>query len=347
MNKRTLRTAVMFSALIFSALVLAMAFAFALVSLLYRTVFFDGRNRFMPIFIFAIVSLVAGSILAKIGGRKPLNNIVAISEATKEIAKGNFSVRLNEKLVSAELRQMARSFNQMAKELESIEMIRSDFIENVSHEFKTPLTAIEGYASLLQRRNLSEEKRLEYTKKILNNTKRLSGLTSSILLLSSIENAERQPRGETYLLDEQIREMILELEPQWSEKNIQFEIDLEECVCYADRDLFAQVWQNLLSNAIKFAPQDGFVRVRLRNRGGRPVVSIADNGPGIEPEQQKRIFEKFYQADTSHSVEGNGLGLALVKRIVDLCSAELTLQSVSGMGSEFTVKLAAAPSEKK
>ena len=340
MNKRTLRTAVMFSALIFSALVLAMTFAFALVGLLYRTVFFDKRGPFMPILIFAVISLVSGFVIAKLGGRRPLSNIVAISEATKEIARGNFTVRLNEKLVSAELRQMARNFNLMATELQSIEMLRSDFVENVSHEFKTPLTAIEGYAALLQRRNLSEEKRQEYTRKILQNTKRLSGLTHSILLLSSLENQQRKPRGEEFLLDEQIREIILENEPQWSAKGIELEIDLEECTCFADRDLFAHVWQNLLSNAIKFAPEKGYIRVRLRNRGGRPVVSIADNGPGIEETTQKRIFEKFYQADPSRNVEGSGLGLSLVKRIADLCGAEITLRSATGLGSEFTVKLA-------
>ncbi len=340
MNKRTLRTAVMFSALIFSALVLAMTFAFAMVRLLYRTVFFDKRGPYMPILIFAVVSLVAGFVIAKLGGRRPLNNIIAISDATKEIAKGNFSVRLNERLVSAELRQMARNFNLMAKELQSIEMLRSDFVENVSHEFKTPLTAIEGYAALLQRKKLSEEKRQEYTRKILQNTKRLSGLTHSILLLSSLENTDAVPGGEEYLLDEQIREIILDSEPQWSAKNIRLEIDLEECTCFADRDLLAHVWQNLLSNAIKFAPEGGYIRIRLRNRAGRPVVSIADNGPGIEPDVQKRIFEKFYQADPSRSVEGSGLGLALVKRIADLSKAELTLRSVPGMGSEFTVKLA-------
>ena len=234
---------------------------------------------------------------------------------------------------------MAHNFNLMAKELAGTEILRTDFVENVSHEFKTPLSAIEGYTTLLQRKDLSEEKRQNYTKKILYNTRRLSTLTSNILLLSRLENQEIGIKKETFCLDEQLREILLLLEDGWTEKKLELEIDLDAVDYYGNKDLLAHVWQNILSNAIKFAPENGIIHILLRRENGSLITSITDNGIGMSEDVMRRIFEKFYQGDFSRSSQGNGLGLALAKRIVDLHGGNISVSSKEGKGTTFTVSL--------
>lgn len=201
--------------------------------------------------IFVIVSVAVGMILSKLFGKRPIHAIEQLSEATKEIAKGNFSVRLNENIPVAEFCVMAHNFNIMAKELAGTEMLRNDFVENVSHEFKIPLSAIEGYVMLLQKKGLSEEKRMEYTQRILYNTKRLSTLTGNILLLSRLENQEIGISKETYCLDEQLRESILLFEEQWTAKKLDLEIDLDNADYYGNKGLMAQVWLSLKPQTVK------------------------------------------------------------------------------------------------
>lgn len=308
--------------------------------LLYRTGIFDRSHRGVPLIVFAVVSIMLGSAMSQLAGRRPIAKIIKFTEATKQIAKGDFTVRLDESIPVAEFREMAHNFNIMAKELAGIEILRNDFIENVSHEFKTPLTAIEGYATLLQKKGLSEEKRAEYTGKILLNTRRLSTLTGNILLLSRLENQEIEIKKERFSLDEQLREIILLFEPQWSAKRLDLDIELDPVEFYGSSELLAQVWQNILGNAMKFASDNGEVQVLLRGVGDTNIeVSIADNGIGMNEEVVQRAFEKFYQGDPSRAASGNGLGLSLAKRIVNLHGGTIEVTSREGCGTVFIVRL--------
>lgn len=338
-SNRSWRLSAMFSLLIFLSLTITVALTGALAMLLFHLGILSGPNRGVVIFVVAAVSILVGTQLSKFAGRHPLTAIAALSEATKEVAKGNFDVAVAEESPIKELRDMAHSFNRMTKELAGTELLRSDFVENVSHEFKTPLSAIEGYATLLQKPGLSEEKRAEYTGKILYNTRRLSTLTSNILLLSRLENQELDIPRETFCLDEQLREVILSQEEGWAGKDLELEVDLDSADYRGNRDLLAQVWQNLLGNAVKFVPERGLVRVLLRREENRLQVSVADTGPGMSGEVQRRIFEKFYQGDPSRASQGNGLGLALAKRVVDLHGGEIVVSSKEGKGTTFTVYL--------
>ena len=259
--------------------------------------------------------------------------------AAQEVAKGNFDVKIDEHMLIGKPRAMAESFNRMTEELAKVEIFRTDFIENVSHEYKTPLTAIEGYATLLQNDHLSDEKRMEYTQKILDNTRRLSQLSSNVLLLSRLEHMEQVMEKEAFRLDEQLREVILGLESQWSKKSLIMDIDLESCVFVGGVDLLEIAWQNIIGNAVKFTPEGGTVSIRLRKNGDEITVSIADSGPGMSKETLARIFEKYYQGDTSRFFHGNGLGLTLARRTVDLHGGNIEVKSQTGEGPVFIVRL--------
>lgn len=333
------RLSAMFSLLTFLTLTLTILFSALLTFLLIKTGILVRQNRGIVFFVIAIVSIIVGTIISNYAGRHPLTAIIAMSNAAQEVAKGNFDVSLNENIRIKELRDMAHNFNLMAKELAGTEILRTDFVENVSHEFKTPLSAIEGYTTLLQRKDLSEEKRQNYTKKILYNTRRLSTLTSSVLLLSRLENQEIGIKKEPFCLDEQLREILLLLEDGWTEKQLELEIGLDAVDYYGNKDLLAHVWQNILSNAIKFAPENGTIHILLRRENGSLITSITDNGIGMSKDVMRRVFEKFYQGDFSRSSQGNGLGLALAKRIVDLHGGNLSVSSKEGKGTTFTVSL--------
>ena len=339
MRKRTKGISVMFSLLIFLSLTLTLILTGTLAFVLIHTGVLVERNQLVMFLIVAAVSVFVGTVLSKFAVRRPLSAIISLNKAAKEVAAGNFDMTLKEDAPVDELRDLAHNFNIMTKELAGTEILRSDFVENVSHEFKTPLAAIEGYTTLLQKPDLSEIKREEYTRKILYNTKRLSSLTSNILLLSNLENQEVGVQKGYYSLDEQLREAMLLLEEQWTEKNLDLEIDLDNVDFYGNKDLLAHVWQNILGNAIKFAPQAGNVRVLLRKEKDCVKIHIADNGIGMSEEVRRRIFEKFYQGDPSRSSQGNGLGLALVKRIVDLHGGNISVSSKEGKGTTFTVDL--------
>lgn len=339
MSKRSFRLKAIFSALVFLILTLTMALTSVIALVLYYLGAFANPARGWAFAAFALASIIVGTILSGIVGNRHLHMIQDVDDASKEVVKGNFSVRLNENVPVRELRSMARNFNIMVRELSNTEIFRTDFIENVSHEFKTPLSAIEGYATLLQNKSLSPEKREEYTQRILLNTRRLSSLTGNILLLSQLENQEMEIQKETFSLDEQLREAILLYENQWTEKNLDLDIDLCTADYTGNRELLMQVWQNILGNAMKFVPQGGRIRVLLRQEGNRLEAAIVDNGAGMSPEVQQRVFEKFYQADRSRNGIGNGLGLALAKRIVDLHGGTIQVHSTPGRGTAFAVTL--------
>ncbi len=299
----------------------------------------DPQIRHIPILFLFAGSLLLGTAVALFVGRLIIRPIQNISNAFDKLSKGNFDVRVptNEKI--AEIREMTQRFNSMTYDLSHIETLRNDFVVNVSHEFKTPISAIEGYATLLQEPSLSKEKHERYVEKILDNSRRLSDLSSNILLLSRLENQETVMNQKEYRLDEQLRKTILLLENKWSPKNLEFDIDLPRLVFYGNEQLLEQAWFNILDNAVKHSPDGGTIKVCLENNHRSISVSISDEGAGMSEEVQKHIFEKFYQGDSSRTTEGNGLGLALVKRIVVLCNGTVTVKSAPGSGSVFTVTL--------
>ncbi len=270
---------------------------------------------------------------------KILTPISEIEEAMKKVAEGSFSVRLFGKSRIGELHRIYESFNLMVKELQATEILQTDFVSNVSHEFKTPINAIEGYAMLLQDGALTPEEEEEYIEKILFNTQRLTELIGGILLLSKVENQVISLRDDVFSPDEQIRLAIVSLEEKWTRKDIEFETDLAEVRYRGNEALLAHVWLNLLDNAVKFSPVGGRIYLSLSQSDGTTVFSVRDEGPGIDPHKQNHIFDKFYQVETSHGKEGNGLGLTLVKRIVDLHRGSVSVENAEGGGCRFTVTL--------
>ena len=296
-------------------------------------------DRHIPIFVFCAGSILLGAIIALFVGKLIIRPIQNISNAFDELANGNFSVSVPEDEKIAEIREMAQRFNAMTYDLSHIETLRSDFVVNVSHEFKTPIAAIEGYATLLQNPAISSERHEPYIEKILDNSGKLSALSSNILMLSKLENQETVPQYKEYRLDEQIRKSILRLENKWTEKDIEFDMELPQQMYYGSEQLLDQVWSNILDNAIKHSPQGGIIQISIQETESVLIVCITDQGEGMTAEVQKHIFEKFYQGDSSRKAEGNGLGLALVKRIVDLCKGKISVESIPGKGAIFSISL--------
>lgn len=291
------------------------------------------------IFWMLLVSVVLGTSLTAFLSNKILAPITRLNSAMGQVAAGDFSVRLESSSIIEDVRATYENFNLMVRELNATELLQSDFISNVSHEIKTPINAIEGYAMLLQDQSQTPEEQQECIQKILLNTRRLADLVGNILLLSKVDN-QAIPADETvFRLDEQIRQAILLLEPKWTAKNIPFDVDLEPVTFRGSESLLLHVWTNLIDNAVKFNPEGGPIRLRLSADAQKAVFLIEDHGTGISEEAQPHIFDRFYQADSSHRSEGNGLGLALVKRIVTFCGGTIRLESRLGEGSRFTVTL--------
>ncbi len=289
-----------------------------------------------------ILSIILGTGITAVTSKFFLAPITRLSQAMKEVADGRREVRLqDEKNPVTEITDSYDSFNAMTGAIAAAEEMQNEFISNVSHEFKTPINAIEGYAMLLQGTAQEPEEQEEYVQKILLNTRRLSDLVGNILLLSKLESRDITAEKTKFCLDEQIRQAIVQLEPQWESKNIEFDVELESVDCVADEKLLQHVWLNLIGNAVKFAPQDGFVKIRLhRDETQESIIfTVWDNGQGIPPGQEERIFERFYQADSSHRAEGNGLGLALVKRAVTMSGGTVAAENGKEGGCRFTVKL--------
>lgn len=266
-----------------------------------------------------------------------------IAEAAKKIANGDFSVRvpLPSRLSSGDsFREIVDCFNKMAQELSGVETLRTDFISNVSHEMKTPLAVMHNYGTLLQTPNLSEEKRIDYACGVTENSRRLADMMTNILKLNKLENQQIFPNAERYNLGEQLCEALLQFENVWEQENIEIETDIAENITiYADRELLSLVWNNLLSNAFKFTPSGGAVTLSLTATDRHAIVKVQDTGCGMSAETGAHIFEKFYQGDSSRATRGNGLGLALVKRVVDIVHGEISVESVLGEGSIFVVTL--------
>lgn len=323
-----------------SALILVGAILFSsLLSSLFS--YFFGDTVELSIYWYAIIAgIIAGVITLIFVSKMVARPIVSLNEAMKKVSQGDFTPKLDSHSSGIhEIRESYESFNRMTKELASTEILQTDFVSNVSHEFKTPINAIEGYTMLLQDTVVSEEQN-EYVEKILYNTKRLSELVGSILLLSKLENKGIQNRFEFFCLDEQIRKAIVSLEHKWTAKNIEFDVDMETIVYRGNESLLYHVFANLIDNAIKFNREGGEITVRLEKRETNIVFSVSDEGPGIDDNAKHHIFDKFYQANNSHSGEGNGLGLALVKRILDIHKGSIEVNNnEDGIGCTFTVTL--------
>lgn len=298
-----------------------------------------GSTTILYLIVGLIVSIIIGTLIAFPVAHyllKPLNELI---DATREVSKGNFNVKAKELNHKFGVGELITSFNIMTDELSSIEMFRNDFISNVSHEFTTPITSIKGFAKLLQNNNLAKEEREEYTRIIIEETSRLSHLSTNILKISKLEHQSIVEKKSTFPLDEQIRRSILILEHLWSKKDIEFNIDLEEVSYLGDEELLQQVWVNLIGNGIHFSHKSGVIDIELIQRNNKIICKIKDYGLGMTEETKERIFEKFYQGDTSHSQEGNGLGLALVKRILELYDGNIYVESKLNEGTTFTVEL--------
>ena len=333
-NRFSLRTRL--TLLVSAELVLCVLIALGLATLLQG--FINTDSPLVLMMALLVVSLVIGFLVTSLLSKLFFDPIKKLRKAMEQVAEGDFSVRLEDKSSSREIMEIYSGFNLMAKELGATEILQTDFVSNVSHEFKTPINAIEGYTTLLQSDNLDEEQK-QYVEKILFNTRRLSSLVGSILLLSKIENQSIQTNRTRYRLDEQIRQSIVALEPAWEKKEIEFDVDMDRVEYVGDESMMRHVWDNLIGNAIKFDPPCGMVRIRLSQAGEKITFTIEDCGPGLTEEAKKHLFDKFYQADSSHKEEGNGLGLALVKRILAISGGEITAENLDGGGCRFTVIL--------
>lgn len=294
----------------------------------------------IPVLLEIIVpSLIIGLLVTGFMSKWFFDPVKKLLSAMENVADGDFSTRLETKSSSKEIREIYSGFNLMASELGAIEILQTDFVSNVSHEFKTPINAIEGYSTLLQGdENLSDEQK-QYVDKIMFNTKRLSDLVGSILLLSKIENQPIPSNQTTFRLDEQVRQSTVALEPAWSKKDIEFDVEMDSIEYTGNESMMHHIWDNLIGNAIKFNPECGLICIRLARQNNDVVFTIEDSGPGISDEAKKHIFDKFYQGDSPHKDEGNGLGLALVKKILSVSNGEISVENIDGGGCRFTVVL--------
>ena len=294
--------------------------------------------RLAPWLWVVIFSVVLSVVLGWILSNLLFEPIVRLSRAMRRVGDGDFSIQLETSSRIREVRDTYDNFNLMTQALASTEIIQTDFVSNVSHEFKTPINAIEGYTTLLQSGDQSEEQAL-YIEKILLNTRRLNELVSNILLLSRVDHQAIDSNCAQYRLDEQVRQAIVLLEPKWSGKDLELDVDLDTVEYVGNESLMLHVWVNLMDNAIKFDPLGGILRIRLLRTEQNITFTVEDSGPGIPEDAQSHIFDKFYQADTSRMGEGNGLGLALVKRVLDLCGGTVSTENLPEGGCRFTVVL--------
>ena len=287
-------------------------------------------------FLFSVIDTVRRKLTVE----KPAQRI---TEGAEKMMQGDFSVRIKPQsrfATDENFNRIIDCFNKMARELGSVETLRSDFIANVSHEMKTPLSVMNNYGTLLQTPGLSEEKRLEYAKGVTDASRRMADMMTNILKLNRLENQQIFPQVKEFDLGEQICQCLLQFENVWETAEIEIETQIAQDVTVkADEELLAHVWNNLFSNAFKFTEAGGTVSIFLTATEHHAIVTVKDTGCGMTPEVGAHIFEKFYQGDTSHAMQGNGLGLALVKRVIDIMHGEISVESAVGVGTSFTVKI--------
>ena len=290
------------------------------------------------IIIILLNSLVISTIIIKIGSKKILGPLEKTIKATKKVAQGDFDVRLQTKRKD-ETEEFVNNFNYMVKELGKTELLQKDFIDNVSHEIKTPISSIQGFAKLLDDENLSNEERKEYIGIIIEESERLLKLSNSTLKLAKLQHQDKITKKEQINITEQIRKVLAVLEPKWREKNLKVDISLNNIYFEGDENLLFQVWMNLIDNAIKFSNKNGKIEIKIEEIKENIEVEIKDNGIGMEKEDIEKIYSRFYQVDKSHSGEGSGLGLSIVKRIIELSSGTINIKSEKNKGTKILIKL--------
>ena len=299
-----------------------------------------AKLTFGNVLLITLISSTIDYVRRKLMVDRPVKRIMA---ALDQVMQGDFTVRIapvKEFAGETGFNEIINAINKMTAELQGTETLRTDFIANVSHELKTPLAVMGNYATMLQQPGITEDDRMEYAKAISHSSRRLAALITNILKLNKLENQQIFPKHEEFDLSGQVCESLLQFEDAWEAKNLNIETQIEDevCIC-SDAELLSLVWNNLISNAVKFTPEGGSIGVTLSTEGNTVIVSVTDTGCGIDPETGKHIFEKFYQGDTSHATQGNGLGLALVKRVMDILNGEISVRSTSGQGSTFSVRI--------
>jgi len=335
---------VIFTILIFLIIFATVGVAFVTVYIQLKFGFFKMTFFKQPelwlIFMF-VLSLVIGTGFTIIGSKIAYNYIRKLLVAMRELSNGNFDIRIRMASFfrTKEIVDFEEEFNTMAKELGSIEMLRSDFINNFSHEFKTPIVSLRGFAKLLKDNDLSPEERNEYLDIIISESERLSALATNVLSLSKIESQAIFAEKGVFNLSENIRRVILMMETKWSGKEMEIDIDLDEINYYGSEELLSQVWINLIDNAVKFSPLGSILEIQLKDSTESVIFKIRDHGCGMDANTRLHIFDKFYQGDTSHTSEGNGLGLTVVNKIISLHRGEMTVASEPGEGSLFMIRL--------
>lgn len=345
-RKKHFALTALISTLIFAIQFVTIAVASVIIYLLVRFQLItlnDGIQSSLgsTILYMVIISNIVGSVLAYLSSKisvRPIENLILQID---RLASGDFKARLNfGQPISKHptFAQLTDSFNKMASELESTEMLRGDFVNNFSHEFKTPIVSIAGFAKLLRRGNLTDEQKAEYLAVIEEESLRLSYMATNVLNLTRVENQTILTDVVKFNLSEQIRSSVLLLADKWEKKQLDFNIDFSEYMIFANEELLKQVWINLIDNAIKFSVPGGVIEIGIKEQHDELTVYIINSGEEIPPEVQARIFNKFYQADSSHAAEGNGIGLAIVKKVVELHSGTVSVQSNNGR-TMFTVTL--------
>lgn len=343
MNKKRqlqrLKMALVFSVTIFFIILITIILMFIGIFTLHLFDFSDKTtaNNF-PLFLFAWISLVLGTILSFFLGSIPIKPIQTVMNAIEQVANGNYSTRL-ELRGPYEMRQLAEQFNNMAKELEGVELLRTDFINNFSHEFKTPIVSIRGFAKLLKNEDISVEERNEYLDIIVTESERLTELASNVLELSKLEQQNILTDKTDFNVTEQIRLVIAMMYQKWQNKDIAIIFDSDECMLSGNAELLKQAWINLLDNAIKFSPDSGSVRVCIKKQDNFLFITFTNEGEPISEEMLPHIFDKFYQGDTSHTTAGNGLGLTITAKIISLHNGTVGVAGSDSEGTTFEVKL--------
>ena len=298
-----------------------------------------AKLTFGNVILLTVISATIDYIRRKQMVERPVKQIMA---ALDQVMQGDFTVRIapvKDFAGETGFNEIIKAINKMTAELAGTETLRTDFIANVSHELKTPLAVMGNYATMLQKPGVSEDDRIAYAKAISQSSRRLAALITNILKLNKLENQQIFPQPQEFDLGEQLCESLLVFEDAWERKKLEIETDIADDIrIRSDPELLSLVWNNLISNAVKFTPEGGTIGLSLRSDETHVTVSVRDTGCGMTPETGKHIFEKFYQGDTSHATQGNGLGLALVKRVVDILNGEIGVQSIYGQGSTFTVK---------
>lgn len=334
-----------FSIFVFAILLSAIALTALVLWLLTKAgviVNVDGELQLGQVILFmSLISLIIGGIITFFSSRLPLKPVNEIINKMNRLAAGDFKTRLgfgNTMSAHPAVKELTTSFNTMAEELENTELLRNDFINAFSHEFKTPIVSITGLANLLESGDITEEQRVQYARAIREESMRLSSMASNVLCLTKVENQTILTDVSRFNISEQVRSAVLLLEENWTGKNIDLQLDFDEYMIEANEEMLMQVWINLIDNAVKFVPRCGTVELEVYDTGNNLCVKVSNTGNDIPLEKQEKLFAKFYQADESHTTQGNGIGLAIVKRIVELHKGSVSVKSANGI-TTFTVIL--------